>query len=93
MFGQFNFIGIICYMRGMFSSCASFNGDISSWNVSNVTGMSEMFSGCKWFSKVTSTRTMFYLCSSYNGEISKWNISNVTTWKGMLYRSIAMKLI
>ena len=38
-----------------------FNGDISNWDVSNVTNMHAMF--CK--------------CKSFNQDISKWNVSNV----------------
>ncbi len=38
-----------------------FNGDISGWDVSNVTNMNSMFWGCK----------------SFNQDISKWDVSNV----------------
>ena len=41
---------------------AEFNGNISDWDVSNVTDMSGMFSNNKVF----------------QGDISKWDISNVT---------------
>ena len=64
-----------------------FNGDISKWNVSNVTDMSCMFYECKSFnqdisgwdvSNVTDMRYMFSGCKSFNQDISKWNVSNVT---------------
>ena len=42
-----------------------FNGDISQWDVSNVTDMSFMFSSCK----------------SFNQDISKWNVSNVKNYQ------------
>lgn len=29
----------------MFEDCTSFNGDISTWDTTNVTNMSSMFSG------------------------------------------------
>ena len=48
-------------MSFMFENCKSFNQDISSWNVSNVTNMS-------W---------MFYNCKSFNQDISKWDVSKV----------------
>ena len=65
-----------------------FNGDISEWNVSNVTNMKYMFNGCKYTSKngdisdwdvsnVKYMREMFYK-SNFNGNISKWNVSDVT---------------
>ena len=41
---------------------SKFNGDISKWNVSNVTSMDSMFYGCKKF----------------NSNISKWDVSKVT---------------
>jgi surface protein len=34
-------------MRNMFSRAVSFNGDISGWDVTNVTDMSYMFNGYK----------------------------------------------
>ena len=39
----------------------NFNGDISGWDVSNVTNMSYMFCSCK----------------SFNQDISNWDVSNV----------------
>ena len=54
-------------MRSMFNEASSFNGDISSWNVSNVTRMGFMFASA----------------SSFNGDISSWNVSNVTTMWNM----------
>ena len=63
-----------------------FNGDVSQWNVSNVTNMRWMFKGCKKFncdlsrwdvSKVTNMECMFCKCAQFNCDISRWNISNV----------------
>ena len=47
-------------MSNLFSH-TNFNGDISSWDVSNVTYMSYMLYGCKLF----------------NSDISNWDVSNV----------------
>ena len=52
----------------MFSLTSAFNQDISEWDVSKVTIMSNMFSGATVF----------------NGDISKWNVSKVTNMKRML---------
>ena len=38
-------------MRGMFREASSFNNDISKWNVSNVTDMTDMFLGASSFEK------------------------------------------
>ena len=72
-------------MSYLFSE-TDFNGDISKWDVSSVTYMSFMFSGCKSFnqdisnwdvSNVTSMYSMFYGCHSFNKDISTWDVSNV----------------
>ena len=60
-------------------------GDISLWDVSNVTNMSDMFYESefngdisKWsVSNVQDMSWMFYL-SQFNGDISRWDVSNVT---------------
>ena len=63
-----------------------FNGDISNWDVSNVTEMEGMFYSCKNFnqdrsswdvSNVTNMNGMFYNCKSFNQDISAWDVSNV----------------
>ena len=69
-----------------------FNGDISMWDVSNVTNMSGMFWVCKSFdkdisnwdvSKVIDMSYMFSECESFNQDISGWDVSNVTNMRGM----------
>ena len=47
-------------MSNLFANL-DFNGDISAWDVSNVTNM----------------RSMFYECKLFNQDISTWNVSNV----------------
>jgi len=65
---------------------STFNADISRWDVSNVTTMTQLFYGAQSFnadisnwnvSKVTSMYQMFE-ASSFNADISRWNVSNVT---------------
>ena len=58
-------------MSHMFLGATSFNGDISTWNVSNVTNM----------------RAMFYEATSFNGDISTWDVSNVTGMGYMFYNA------
>ena len=67
-------------------SFSEFNGNISEWDVSNVTNMTEMFRNASKFncdisqwdvSKVTSMISMFDHAKSFNQNISKWNMSNV----------------
>ena len=71
-----------------------FNGDISSWDVSNVTNMNSMFWGCKSFnqdiskwdvSNVTDMVFMFNGCESFNRDISMWDVSKVRHHSYMFY--------
>ena len=54
-------------MSSMFFFTPSFNGNLSSWDVSSVTDMSNMFT----------------LASSFNGNLSSWDVSSVTDMKRM----------
>ena len=71
-----------------------FNGDISDWDVSNVTNMEYMFFMCKNFnqdisswdvSNVTNMEGMFCECKSFNKDISTWDVSNVKSMDGIFY--------
>jgi surface protein len=72
-------------MDCMFSN-SEFNGDISNWDVSNVTNMDCMFYNSEFngdisnwdVSNVTSMDGMF-LGSQFEGDISNWVVSNVTS--------------
>ena len=46
-----------------------FNGDISNWDVSNVTNMSNMF----------------FECETFNQDISSWDVSNVKSIIDIFY--------
>jgi surface protein len=79
-------------LSSLFSN-SKFNGDISEWDVSNVTNMIYMFYKSdftgengdisEWdVSNVTTMRQMFYE-SNFNTDISNWDVSNVTDMKYM----------
>ena len=48
-------------MNSMFWRADSFDGNVSEWDVSQVTDMSYMFGGA----------------DSFNGDLSSWNVSQV----------------
>ena len=52
-------------------------GDISDWDTSNVTDMTDLFDGI----------------SKFNDDISKWNTDKVTTMEGMFRGAIGLSLI
>ena len=62
-------------------------GEISNWDVSNVTDMSWMFEHAESFnqpldkwnvSKVTNMHDMFWKASSFNQPLNNWDVSKVT---------------
>ena len=82
---------LVTDMSGIFDG-TNLNGDISSWDVSNVTNMSSMFNGASDFnqnisiwdvSNVTIMGGMFNEAHSFNQDISSWDVSNVTIMGGM----------
>ena len=83
--GNFNWIDTskITDMSGLFSSNSKFNGDISLWNVSNVTDMSYMFyesnfNGNLYNWDVSNVKNMqFMFCKNlrFNTDISRWDIT------------------
>ena len=87
-----NFIDVsdITDMIALFIDMPEFNGDISKWNVSNVTMMRSMFCKTKFngdisnwdVSSVTNMSYMF-IESKFNGDLSKWDVSNVTNMYSM----------
>ena len=82
----------------MFWQAHSFDGDVSNWDVSSVTDMTDMFSRASSFdgdvsdwdvSSVTDMTDMFRSTSLFNSDISGWNISDTTRITTMLYRADA----
>ena len=80
--------------NNMFSDASSFNGNISSWDVSNVTSMANMFNSASSFNQdigdwkvdnVTNMAGMFNNASAFNQDISNWKVSNVTFMANMFF--------
>ena len=77
-------------MISLFENKTNFNQDISSWDVSRVVVMLEMFSGSRFnndishwdVSNVTSMFAMFSN-SSFNQDIGSWDTSSVTDMSNM----------
>ena len=75
----------------MFAAFTSRDADLSSWDVSQVTDMSGMFSYSlfngnisSWdVSQVTDMSGMFNGDTSFNQDLSEWNVSQVTGMSGM----------
>ena len=89
----------VLYYGGLsqcFSNCNSLTSvnNLNSWDLSNVTDLSEMFAGCTSFnqninslnvSNVNNMTYMFYNCSLFNSPLSLWNVSEVTGMNSMFY--------
>jgi len=71
----------------MFRNATSFNGDLSTWNVSNLIDMKEMFRGAIAFNKpigiwttnsLTKISRAFQGATAFNQNINNWNITGVS---------------
>ncbi len=82
-------------IRAVFEGVASFNQDISSWDVSNVTEMDYFFYGTSFnqdisswdVSSVTNMTSMFTRASSFNQDIGSWDVSSVSEMNYMFTRA------
>lgn len=79
-------------MEGMFNGASSFNGNISAWDVSEVTDMSNMFMSAAAFTgdisgwqvgNVTEMNSMFQNATLFNTNIGSWTTSSVNTMTRM----------
>ena len=72
-------------MSHLFSDVNSyFKGDISEWDVSNVTNMAFMFAGSHfdddlsgWNTSKVENMSHMFMDSKFNGDINNWDVSNV----------------
>ncbi|MFK5974868.1 MAG: BspA family leucine-rich repeat surface protein, partial [Sulfurovum sp.] len=87
-------------LKGMFRD-SSMNIDISSWNVINVTDMSEMFMHTDMFNKnlslwdvqyVTNMHSMFNNADVFEKDISSWEVDNVTDMGSMFKNADAFNV-
>ncbi|MBQ8037171.1 MAG: DUF285 domain-containing protein [Proteobacteria bacterium] len=85
-------------MQGTFQGATNFNQDISFWDTSNVTDMSNMFVGAHAFnqplnnwdtSNVTNMRGMFLSATAFNQPLITWDTSNVTNMSYMFHGATA----
>ena len=76
-------------------------GDISNWDMSNVTNMKFMFEGAVSFnqplnnwnvSNVTNMKFMFCAAESFNQPLNNWNVSNVEDMEGMFKEATSFRV-
>ena len=72
----------------------NFNGDIASWDVSNVVNMDLMFAAASNFNqplnnwnvgRVTIMKSMFDSATNFNQPLNTWNVGQVTTMDYMFF--------
>ena len=64
-------------MLRLFSNKAEFNGNLSRWQVGQVTDM----------------RSMFYGATSFNGDLSSWDVGRVRNMSGMFYGATSFDVV
>tara|TARA_R110002020_G_scaffold150_5_gene769 strand:- start:617 stop:1465 length:849 start_codon:yes stop_codon:yes gene_type:complete len=86
-------IGVASSFVNMFRNCSLFNGDISSWDVSEVTNFQACFFNCSVFnqdlgswdvSNATSVKQMFQGATVFNQDIGSWDVSSCTNFANFL---------
>ncbi|MDB4199201.1 BspA family leucine-rich repeat surface protein [Polaribacter sp.] len=89
-------IGSTTNMQLMFFNARAFNGDLSGWNVSQVTSFHSTFRNCFAFngdistwdvSSVTTMYRMFFNSGAFNQDLNNWDVSSVDNMGQMFRRS------
>ncbi|MGJ8762369.1 MAG: BspA family leucine-rich repeat surface protein [Polaribacter sp.] len=89
-------IGSTTNMTLMFYNARLFNGDLTGWNVSQVTSLHSTFRNCFAFngdistwdvSSVTTMYRMFFNSPVFNQDLNTWDVSNVTEFGQMFRRA------
>lgn len=84
-------------LSNCFSQCMLSSG-CATWDVSNISNFSGMFSRCSAYnedlsawdmSSATNTSFMFSGATSFNEDIGTWDVSNVTTMAGMFNAALS----
>lgn len=97
---QWDVGNVTTFHRLFYNKCqnVNFTEDLSNWNTSNVTIMTETFRNCYNFLGDISgwdtgnVTTMVNMCNNargFNSEISNWDTSNVTDMYGAFYTAYA----
>lgn len=91
---NWNITSALIRMEYAFQRCTNFNSNISSWDVSNVTRMTNVFSGTKLFNQplnswdtgnVIDMQNTFNNALAFNQPIDNWDTSKVTNMVRMFY--------
>ena len=101
---NWNITNKLTSLRATFQLCLLLEEiDVSNWDVSNVTDISNAFYGCKinsldvsnWNTgKVTEMNNVFRLCTALETlDVSKWNTSSVINMQYMFYNCTALQTL
>lgn len=87
-------------IAGMFSQAASFNGQISGWNLeeTSITSLERLFHGATAFnqpintwntSKIKSFQSLFAGARAFSQDLDYWDVSGVESFEGTFFEAAA----